>query len=80
MSMMAVLCFGACSQDTSESPSADVQQIVNDEMEMDNTKENQQEQEQHEKQEYEKSDLYAGAENAEDLVTITILQMWHLRL
>lgn len=36
--MMAVLCFGACFQDTSESPSADVQQIVNDEMEMDNTK------------------------------------------
>lgn len=59
MSMIVLLCCTACSQETLESPKADVQQSVNDEKETDNTKENQQEQE---KLEQVDSGFYAGAD------------------
>lgn len=64
MSMMAMLCFTACSQKMPESPKGDVQQIVNDEKDIDSMKEKQKGQEQQEQgqQETEKSDFYAGAD------------------
>lgn len=59
MSIVAIMWFAGCSQKTPESPTADVQQILNEEVDSDSTEEYQQEQGQ---QESGKPDFYAGAD------------------
>lgn len=59
MSIIAIMCFAGCSQETPESPTEDVQQILNEEVDRDSTEEYQQEQVQ---QGSGKSEFYAGAD------------------
>ena len=59
MSIVAIMWFAGCSQKIPESPTADIQQILNEEVDRDSTEEYQQEQVQ---QGSGKSEFYAGAD------------------